>query len=350
MNVLESALRRVSFIFDEFERVVVSVSSGKDSTCLYHLAVNEAARRGRKVEVFFLDQEAEYQSTVDLMEELMRHPTVIPRWYQVPIQMTNATSHESVFLNAWHDGEEWIRPKSDISIHSLDAKYPRRFYEFFKWLEGTDDVPTAHLVGIRQFESLHRKRATSKRPGYKHYCWSTACSSDGSYRMYPIYDWHFRDVWRYIHLNNVRYNTLYDKMFAKYGPNLKTMRVSNLIHEQAFRCLAHVQEFEPETYERLLKRIGGIHCAALYANEPHIYSAEKLPKSFLTWKTYRDHILMTTPSERRERYVKRFTKQGDDEITCRHQVKQLLVNDWEGHVQRTTTKKEKIRRIWWNLL
>jgi len=55
-NVLEAAQERIAHVFDEFERVFVSVSSGKDSSVLYYLVMAEAAKRGRKVNVFFLDQ------------------------------------------------------------------------------------------------------------------------------------------------------------------------------------------------------------------------------------------------------------------------------------------------------
>lgn len=349
MNVYEAAVNRIRFVFHEFERVVVSVSGGKDSTCLYHLVLAEAERRNRPFELFFLDQEAEYQSTIDMIEGMMRHPLVIPRWYQVPIRMTNATSHRDVFLHAWAEGEEWIRPKSDISIHQIAEPYPQRFYDFFAWLEEQDREPTAHLVGIRMFESLHRQRTVMKQNGYKHYKWSTACGP-ASYRFYPVYDWQVRDVWKFIADSGVPYNRLYDRMYARSGANMRTMRVSNLIHEQAFRSLAQVQEFEPDTYDRLVRRIGGVHMAALYAEDRFIYSADELPPAFPTWKAYRDYLLMSTPTDAAERYRKRFAKQSDDESMARHQVRQLLLNDWENNLQNTRIKQSKLREQWWDKL
>jgi predicted phosphoadenosine phosphosulfate sulfurtransferase len=350
MNVYEAAVNRMRFIFNEFPRIVVSVSGGKDSTCLWHLAIKEAERRNQKVEVFFLDQEAEYQSTVDQIDLMMRNPLVIPRWYQVPIQMTNATSHRQVFLNAWYEGEQWIREKSELAIHSIGGEYPRRFYDFFKWYEGQDKEPTAHLVGLRIFESMNRQRTMCKANGYKHYKWTTASASPGSYRVYPIFDWHFRDVWKYIVDNNLPYNRMYDRMYCRSDINMRTMRVSNLIHEQAFRSLAQLQEFEPDTFDKLSKRLQGVHCAAMYSTDKFLFSAAKLPENFLTWLAYRDYLLATTPSSKRARFKKRFLKQGDDEIVCQHQVKQLLLNDWEGKLHDTHQKRSNIRSIWWDKL
>jgi len=349
LNVFEAAANRVRFVFAEFPRVVVSVSGGKDSTCLFYLCAAEAERTGRKFEVFFLDQEAEYQSTIDVIDAMMRHPLAIPRWYQVPIRMTNATSHRDVFLHAWEPGKKWVFDKSPLAIHAVAGEYPDRFYDFFPWHE-VQGEPAAHLVGLRIFESMNRQRTMLKANGYRHYKWSTACKRPGSFKFYPIFDWQPRDVWKYIADACLPYNAAYDRMVARHGVNLRTMRVSNLIHEQAFRSLAQLQEFEPETYDRLVARLGGVHAAAMYADEDSIFSAERKPACFATWRSYRDHILDTTPTEVRDRYRKRFAGQDQDERTYQWQVKQLLLNDWEGKLPRTTARAGKLRELWWHRL
>lgn len=348
-TVYEAAVNRIRFLFREFPRIVVSVSGGKDSTCLFYLVAVEAERQGRKFEAFFLDQEAEYQSTIEVIEQMMTHPLVIPRWYQVPIYMTNATSHRELFLYAWGEGEEWMREKHPLAIHRIEGEYPKRFYDFFTWFETQDTEPTAHLVGLRIFESLNRQRTMLSENGYKHYKWSTRCGPE-SYRFYPIYDWHFRDVWKYIADNNLPYNKIYDRMFARAGVNMRTMRISNLIHENSFRSLALLQEFEPETYDRLVRRLGGVHAAALYSQDDYVYSVDKLPPAFSSWREYRDYLLDTTPTEVRERYIRRFAGQEDDENVHRHQVRQILLNDWEGNLQNTRPRRRKIREQWWDLL
>ena len=48
-NVLTAAKERISYIFDNFDNIVVSISGGKDSTVLAHLALTEAHKRGRKI-------------------------------------------------------------------------------------------------------------------------------------------------------------------------------------------------------------------------------------------------------------------------------------------------------------
>jgi predicted phosphoadenosine phosphosulfate sulfurtransferase len=340
----------MSMVFDEFKHVVVSVSGGKDSSVIRELAIDEACRRGRRVSMFFLDQEAEYASTVSIMRDWMHDTRIDPMWYQVPIRMTNATSHAEYWLRAWWDGEEWMREKDPNAITAIGEKYPTRFYDFFEWMEMRSPTSTAFVVGMRARESLNRHRSTTKVAGYSDWTWSTKTKNPGVFRVYPIYDWFFGDVWKFIADNGISYNTHYDRMFAKHGADEKRMRVSNLIHEQAFQCLADLQEFEPDTYDLLIKRLGGVHAAALYAREKSIYSAGELPDTFPSWLTYRDYLLASTPCDKIDRFRKRFSKQPQDEETYRQQCRQILRNDWENNVPVPNTRKERLREVWWERL
>ena len=45
-NVYEAACKRMEFIFDEFENIVVSFSGGKDSGVVLNMAIDEARKRG----------------------------------------------------------------------------------------------------------------------------------------------------------------------------------------------------------------------------------------------------------------------------------------------------------------
>jgi len=348
-TTLEAARKRIAKVFDTFDRIVVSVSSGKDSTCLYHLCLQEAERRDRKIIVFFLDQEAEYQGTVDLMRDLMRHDRVIPWWYQVPIDMTNATSFDEPFLHAWEPGKEWMREKEPNAITAIDGEYPKRFYPFFEWLEQQQTEPTAFLVGLRSKESMNRFRAVTKNPGYDGIPWSTRTKNDHCFRFYPIYDWTIGDVWKFIADEGLRYNSVYDGMYCLRGMRVRDIRISNLIHEKSFGCLTELQEIEPDTYERLLKRIAGTHCAALYAKDSYIYTSDKLPERFATWLEYRDYLLATTPGEYRERFAERFAKQNQDETVYQQQCRQILLNDWENNIpvdQKKTAKRKATLEKW----
>ena len=349
-DVLTAARHRMALIFDEFDRIVVSVSGGKDSTVLRHLAIEEAERRGRRVSLFFLDQEAEYQSTADLMATWMHDERIDPLWYQVPMRMTNATSHEQTFLHAWEPGATWLRPKDPIAITEPPPGCPSRFYDFFEWHERQSPCKTAYLVGLRSRESFNRFRAVTKSAGYRDWAWSTKTKTPQAFRVYPLFDWTFGDVWKYIDDEGLAYNAYYDRAFAKHGISMTRMRVSNLIHEQSFRCLVDLQEYEPETYARLLERLRGVHCAALYADEGQVFDAKRLPVRFATWREYRDYLLATTPLEQVARFHRRFADQREDEETCRQQVKQILINDFENNLPVRNPKQDRVRTLWWDRL
>ena len=334
-NVLEAAQDRIRWTFDRFENVICAVSSGKDSSVLAHLACAEAVSRNRSVKLMFLDQEAEYHATVEHMRYLMAMPGVEPLWYQVPIRMTNATSYEDEFLRAWWACEEWMREKEPNSIHCAEGA-PQRFYPFFDWFEGQQPKDSCSLIGLRSEESLNRYRAVTKHPAIDGIGWS---SKGKITKFYPMYDWTFEDVWAFIARSGMPYNKVYDWLYIK-GVRIPQFRVSNLIHEKAFKCLAFLQEFEPETYERLVRRLKGVSIAARYAKEKVMFRATTRPAAFETWLSYRDYLLDTVPTDHKQIFLNRFTGQVENESAYRQQVKQLLINDWENNVP--VIQKEEI--------
>lgn len=350
-NVLQAARERISFIFDEFENIHVSISGGKDSTVLLYLTLQEAELRKRKIHVFFLDQEAEYQATIDIIKSQMNHPLIIPEWYQVPIYMTNATSYSDYFLYAFGEGEKWMRPKDKVAIHSITDEYPKRFYEFFPYIE-KKDPSAAYLIGLRAEEGITRFRAVTKYAGYKGLRWSTLTDS-GAARFYPIYDWPWNSVWRFIYDFNLPYNKMYDLMFWS-NYSVYKMRVSNLIHEKSYKCLIDLPKFEPETYDKLCERISGISTASRYASEKLIFSNKKLPSHYSSWKEFRDFLLSNIPHpDQRDKFIKRFDKQEKNERVYQAQVGQLLINDYENSRSFDPKKEEKqlkIKEKWMQIL
>lgn len=47
-NVLEASKDRISKIFDDFNKIYVSFSGGKDSTVMLHLVMEEAIKKKKK--------------------------------------------------------------------------------------------------------------------------------------------------------------------------------------------------------------------------------------------------------------------------------------------------------------
>ncbi|MEC5157034.1 phosphoadenosine phosphosulfate reductase domain-containing protein [Chryseobacterium sp. MP_3.2] len=332
IDVLAAVIKRIEILFDNYDNVSLSFSGGKDSTALFHLVNAEAKKRGRKFILYFQDQEAEYQGTIDFVEWAMLQPNVIPQWYQVPIFMTNAASHEQLFLWAWGEGEEWVREKHPLAIHSIENKYPKRFNKFNLWvgqnlrkLEGT----CVSIIGLRAEESPDRRFVMFGEDS--DLFWLRR--KNEPHKAYPIIDWRYTDIWKYLIENNLPYNKVYDKMYML-GGNLKFFRVSNLVHEKAFRCLADLQELEPETYDKLEKRLKGVHTAAMYGKENLIYSIKKLPENFKTWKAYKDFLLSSIHPDLKRMFEYQWSRFGDTEDVAanKYMVKRILLCDWEGNI------------------
>lgn len=331
-NVLDATQKRISFLFDNYDNVQLSFSGGKDSTALFHLINEEAKRRDRQFIVYFQDQEAEYQGTIDLVEWAMTQPNVIPLWYQVPIFMTNAASHQQLFLWAWGENEQWVREKHPLAIHAINGKYPRRFYKFNLWVgqqlrkrEGS----CVSIVGLRAEESPDRRFVMFGENS--ELFWLRR--KNEPHRAYPIIDWRYQDIWKYLVEGGFKYNNIYDKMYML-GHDLRTMRVSNLVHEKAFRCLADLQELEPETYDKLEARLQGVHTAAIYAREDLMYSIKTLPERFKTWKEYKDFLLESIHPDLAKLFRYQWSRFGDtDDVgACKYMVKRILLCDWEGNI------------------
>ncbi len=54
-----------------------------------------------------------------------------------------------------------------------------------------------------------------------------------------------------------RYNRVYDLQY-QWGLAKEVMRVSALIHETAWHSIEMLQEFEPDTYNKFIRRVSGV--------------------------------------------------------------------------------------------
>lgn len=314
IDVLTASKERIKWAFDNFEKICISFSGGKDSTAMTHLVMEEAKKRNRKVALLFIDWEIQYKLTIEHVQHIydMYKDYIIPYWVALPLLTDNACSMYEPEWISWDKAKEnlWTRKPPKIAI--TDENYfPFYYYKitfeefvplFGEWYgEGKS---TACFVGIRTRESLNRYRAlTNKKKNKFEDKMFTTCVTDNVYNVYPIYDWSAEDDWKYFGKTKKPYNKLYDRFFQA-GLTLHQMRVDEPFGDTTRRSLWLYQIIEPETWGKMVLRVNGANSGSLYSRDNGNILGNRsitLPKGH-TWQSFSNFLLDTMPKKTAEHY------------------------------------------------
>src|ERR1035438_5748559 len=279
INVLEAARYRIREAFDNKERAYVAFSGGKDSSVLFHLVMEQAIARKRKVAVMFIDFEAQYAETIKHIHVMfdMYREYIDPHWICIPMLLRNAVTNYEPRWTCWDESKTdlWIRKKPEEC--KTEADYPFAFpqmeFEEFIVLFGQwygQGKVTAGFIGIRAQESLHRYCAVAtwekRNLTLNGWRWTTKIV-DKVYNIYPIYDWLSEDVWRYhAKYPSKPHNAIYDKMQMA-GVPMGCQRLCQPFGDDQRRGLWLYHILEPETWFKLVARVNGANSGALYIEE-----------------------------------------------------------------------------------
>lgn len=315
LNVYEEAKNRINWTFNNFERVYLSFSAGKDSTVMLHLVAKEAKKRGVKIGLLLVDLEGQYKLTIDHAQEMIKQyeDVLDVYWVCLPLSLRNAVSVYEPSWICW-DGDkqdDWIRQPPENAITDLD------YFPFFtKGMEFEDFVPlfgewysqgksTACNVGIRTDESLNRWRtiaSTNKitKDGKQY----TTKVTENVFNVYPIYDWKTEDIWVY-HVKNAgdRYNELYEFM-NKAGLSLSQQRICQPYGDDQRRGLWLFHLIEPNTWAKVVARVSGANSGSLYVQESgniNGYNKIKLPPNH-TWESFSMMLIESMPPQTKDHY------------------------------------------------
>ena len=134
-SVLLAAKKRISLIFDEFEKIYISFSGGKDSSVMTHLVLQEAIKRNKKVGLLIIDLEAQYFHTVKHIEEMCEKykDNIDLHWFCGELLLRNAVSDFEPKWTCWDEDNKdlWVRekPKLASNLSQYDFYIPKMEFE-----------------------------------------------------------------------------------------------------------------------------------------------------------------------------------------------------------------------------
>ena len=322
-NVLEASRKRGEKVFDDFEKIYISFSGGKDSSVMTHLVLDEAIKRNRKVGLLIIDLEAQYADTIKHIYNMVEvyKDNIDLHWCCLPLLLRNAVSNYEPRWTCWDESKKnmWVREMPDSAKTKTDYDFfiPEMEFEEFmvlfgEWYSGYGKYKTAAFIGIRADESLHRYMAiASEKKGllHKNYKWTTKVTRN-LYNIYPIYDWKTEDIWIFHgKYRNKPHNEVYDKMNMA-GVKLSQQRLCQPYGDDQRRGLWLYHILEPETWYKVVARVNGANSGALYVQENgNMTGYNKITKpEGHTWKSFCNLLLKTMPKKTQEHYRLKFKK------------------------------------------
>lgn len=317
LNVYEQTQLRLEKIFKYFDNVYVSFSGGKDSSVLLHLCLDYIRKNcpKRKLIVFHMDYEVQYQETIRYVEKVFSDNADILEVYRVcvPFKVSTCTSMFETYWRPWDEEKKdcWVREMPEDCYTRKDfAFFGRRMWDydfqwsFARWLHVRKKAKrTCSLVGIRTQESLHRWQAihTSKRRCLKGLKWIRRIHF-GVYNAYPLYDWLTTDIWTANGKFHWPYNHLYD-LYYQAGVPLEMQRVASPFISEAQASLKLYRVIDPEMWGKMVSRVNGVNFTAIYGGTSAVgWQKVILPKGF-TWQRYMNFLLDTLPEKTRRNYL-----------------------------------------------
>ena len=280
-DVFTDGLERMTSLYEEGHRVVISFSAGKDSGIIMELAVLAAEATGNlPVEVVMRDEEVMFPGTYEYAERTAARPEIDFHWVYANQPVLNVFDRANPYFWVFDpalEPEQWVRQPPEYAYQIPDLNIEQMI--------NTRKFPPPEgkrlfvVLGLRVSESMSRRAGLHASGGYR-----TMCSTSGGYyKARPIYDWEDTDVWRFIHEFKTDYNHAYDSML-RLGVSKREMRIAPpTMSHQAIKQLGMARRAWPRWFNRVCDRLEGIRAAAQFgkrAVQAHRRSGESWEDCF----------------------------------------------------------------------
>lgn len=299
-NVFDAALLRLDIIINKHEEVCISLSGGKASTVLLHLAATVAKAHGKNLTVLFIDREAQHTQTISHIQHLKQlYRNVIDHfyWIALPLTIENSTVSNGQTWIAWEDNVEWWRRPPAEAITDKNA-FPFYHYAmtdsqftsaFLNWRASGKTLAFAMgtlLYEVNNDDSLLTQEHYSAANKESH---MESEAGDQIHTQYPLFDWQSQDIWLFNSLSKASYNPLYDLM-CRSGTPRNNMKIQEPFEQRAtdsFLYKAHPSRRDiPSTPHK----------------EREHFSEETIKPCEHTWHSYAAYLLNSMPRKMADQF------------------------------------------------
>ena len=265
IDVVQATTMRIRNVFSNGLPVYMSFSGGKDSICMADI-VYKLIQRGeidaKQLTVIFIDEEAIYDCVIE-MTMTWRKKFLLAgaqfRWYCLPVKQVscfNQLTNDESWIT-WEPGKEadWVRQPPPFAIRTSPflKGVGKENYQSFLPKVTRDGIM---MTGVRASESVQRLQYMSTpnlgRQGIT-----------GTNTIYPIYDWHDNDIWKYLRDNKLDIPDAYLWLY-RCGVNRHALRISNFFGIDSLAGLRHVAETDPKLWAQIERREPNAYMTLLY--------------------------------------------------------------------------------------
>lgn len=264
-DVFTAAVERLTSLYLDGHRLVVSVSGGKDSGVCLELAIIAAERAGcLPVQAVTRDEEIVYPGSIDYLDRVSLRPEVVLHRYLVPRPVVNVFNRASPYYWPFDDHlppSEWTRRPPDDAIALDITDHPRLTTpQRYPAAVGKE---TMVVLGLRVQESHARMYGLFSAGSF-----ITKPDENGVRAVRPIYDWTDGDVWLAHKRYGWDYNSAYSDL-ARLGVPRHKLRVAPPAMNAAGAALLPIAaKAWPQWFASAADRLPGLRQGALFGRAP----------------------------------------------------------------------------------